>query len=49
MLPFPEEFLPAEEATISLLPVVNGQGDRGDVLRYEGPMGANVRDRPEQL
>ena len=38
MLLFPEEFLPADEVRISLLPVVNGQGDRADVLRNEGPM-----------
>ena len=38
MLLFPEKFLPANEATISLLPVANGQGDRADVLRNEGPM-----------
>ena len=36
MLLFPEEFLPADEVRISLLPVVNGKGDRGEVLRNEG-------------
>ena len=36
MLLFPEDFLHRGEATISALPLVNGAGDRADVLRVEG-------------
>ena len=36
MLLFPEDYLPQDEATLSALPLVNGAGDRADVLREEG-------------
>ena len=36
MLLFPEEFLPGGVSTRSVLPLVDGAGDRADVLRHEG-------------
>ena len=38
MLLFPEEFLPGGVSTRSVLPLVDGAGDRADVLRCEGKL-----------